>query len=741
MTSVITGTNTKTIKLNDFEKLFVFMKEYNTKDVQRSAKHKTKKSYTHTMLYAPYGNYCIPDNMQEKFMELYENAIIAGHSLSIAEKPKEFGPIIIEIIFVQKQKEKCYTEMTLKDIVMLYNEIIKKNINVESNHIDAFVSEIKTPILKRKEEYNDNIHIMYPYIFTKSSIQTIMMNEFIKSIKESNILQNIPFVNELDEIINKQVITGNWLMYGSKKNTLTEAHKLTHIYDTINGNIHDALVPGENSNKQFIQDVIKTLSIRKFLDENKLTPLKKINGFIPGSKMNDIESESPNKLFGTEKNNYSVDKLKNLIREGNIEGAKEYVRKYFIKIGNPPGILWWAPSEKRMIHYKFDEVKTLYIPSIQNGNFDIRKWFFQEETTVFLQDIAVSQPIIYEKCKQPYINLFPGYKHKTYHIFDDYSADIKSKVKLIWDHIELVWCSNQEELFNYNKSWICFMVAGKKMTTCLYLKSGQGTGKSIITEFLQSNVLGNNIVYITSNPDCIYSFNQQLSGKVLLILEELPALNKNQWCTVSNSLKHLITGKTYTVKEKHKSDFEATNNISIIISSNNNAIRIEADDRRFVIDDISHEKVGDHNYFKKLVEATNNDIVGEAFYWYCIEYTNKHKDFKEFPPPLSNTKKDLIVENLHSLFEYVKEEYIKNQQDIDIKFSDFYDNYIDNQKTKKLDPPSKIAVGKLLNIHKLGFVEGNANVRYVKITARKLYDVYNTKHWIHDIDDIHPLYQ
>jgi pyruvate-formate lyase-activating enzyme len=94
------------------------------------------------------------------------------------------------------------------------------------------------------------------------------------------------------------------------------------------------------------------------------------------------------------------------------------------------------------------------------------------------------------------------------------------------------------------------------------------------------------------------------------------------------------------------------------------------------------------------------------------------------------------IKNLHSLFEYIKDGYIKTQTDIDLKFSDFYDNYTEYLKIAKMEPISKIAVSKLIKNNKITIVDGNSNVRYIKITAKELYDIYNAKHWIHDVDDI-----
>lgn len=721
-------------KLNQLENLFTFLQKY-----------KTKQLYTHAMIYEPYGNFNIPNDKQDEFMDLYTKSVIGGYHPHITEKHKEISPIVIELNFTQDEKNRCYDNTILKNIVNTYNKLIKKYSEISTNRLHAYILEHDHPILKGKI-YHDNIRIIYPRIYTLPSLQFILRIEFIELLKKNKLFNEIPHINSFEEIVNKDIIyKHNWLMYGSSK------YQLTHIYNTANYKIYDSLIPGELNNKEFVEYLIKNLSIRNSIDESVMFKLKSginptdVDNILRKHSMINQDSPQPiieiNNLFGVELVNYSVEELKKLIKDGCTEEAKTYVKKYFIKIANPPGVMWWVPSEKRMIHHKFEDIKTLFIPKIMNGDFEIQSWFFKEETSFYLQNIDVSYDRIYESCGQKYINLFPGFMHKTYQDFDSYPESIKMKVKLIWNHIKSVWCSDQKILYKYNKCWICHMVSGRKMTTCLYLRSGQGTGKSVITDFLQLKVLGNNIVYVTSSPDLLYGFNHQLSGKVLLILEELPALNKNQWCTVSNSLKQFITGKTYTNKEKNKTDFETTNNISIIINTNNNAIKIESDDRRFVIDDISHNKVGDHDYFTTLTEATNNDKVGEAFYWYCRKYAEKYNDYKDYPPPFSESKKDLIVENLHSLFDYIKEEHVKTKKDINATFADFYSDYTEHLKSIKLESPSKIAIGKLLTNHKMGLIEGNAHVRYIKISAQKLYDIYNTKHWIHDIDDIHHLYQ
>ncbi|AYV85346.1 MAG: highly derived d5-like helicase-primase: PROVISIONAL [Satyrvirus sp.] len=724
-------------KLDEMEKVYEFMAKYRVK-----AEEKTKM--THTTTYSPYISSKIPKDKEEKFIKLYENAIIKGHNLSIMEISKGFGPLVIKIKLVQDQEEKLYTEELLKQIIELCNGIIKKYLKVKSKKMGAYVLEHDEPIRRRKEYYY-NIRIIYPNICIKDSLQIMMLKELSEIAKTNKIFDKKKFRNDMGEIINTEhgILMMAWALYGSKINKYISPPKITHIYGISNDSLINTIVQGKMDHES-MKKYIRLLRIRRYTEDDIVKSLSEKEVYDLDGKMikydNKEQKEQKEEIFGTEIVNFSTNILDKLVHGGNINEAKTYIQKYFIKIGNPPGILMWTPSENKMSYYKFSDVKTLYIKRIVNNKFDIQIWFYNEEHTVYLQNLEVNKERIYEKCGQKYINIFPGFMHKIPKIYNDFTNDIKNKVKIVWSHIKNVWCSGQNDLYKYNKKWISHMISGRKMLTCLYLKSGQGTGKSLITEFIQQYVLGEKIVYITHDPDCLYSFNHQLLGNILLVLEELPAANKNQWYNISNSLKHFITGKTYTNKEKNKTDFEVKNNLSIIICTNNNAIKLETDDRRFVINDISHSKVDDHAYFAKLSDEINNEEVGEAFYWYCKEYALKYKDFREFPPPQTQAKRDLIIENLHSLFIYIKDKYIKEKEDIDIKFTDFYDDYCEFIKNFKIEAPSKIAISKLLTNYNLGLITKNSNIKHIRITANELYKIFNAKRWIHDIDDIEQLY-
>lgn len=259
--------------LNELEKLYKFMKSY-----KNESKKKTGKNipWTHTMTYEPYGSYDIPDDIYGKFIKLYENAIVAGYKPHITEKHKEFGPIVIDLDFVQSKEngKRFYTTTTIVSIIKLYNKVIKKYLNVYNNNMDAYVLEKKEPSL-RKGEYHDGIHIVYPYICTKPSLQMLMRTEFLKLANEHKIFKKMPLVNDPEEIFDKGVIYQvGWMLYGSRKNISSHVYYVTHIFSIANGKIFDTLIPGEDINKKsYIKHFINVLSCRRFYSKNQITQL------------------------------------------------------------------------------------------------------------------------------------------------------------------------------------------------------------------------------------------------------------------------------------------------------------------------------------------------------------------------------------------------------------------------------------------------------------------------------------
>ena len=183
--------------------------------------------------------------------------------------------------------------------------------------------------------------------------------------------------------------------------------------------------------------------------------------------------------------------------------------------------------------------------------FNIAKWFIYENSITCVATCNLARPRLYKRQGQIYLNIFPGFLHQLLPLAN-FSANTHRAVKFIFTHIRDIWCSGDWNLTEYIIKWLAGVATGRKMYSILYLKSGQGWGKGIITDFIQRYVLGTQLVYKTSDPQTILgSFNGQLLGKVLLLLEEMPT-EKSQWNSLYRALKDKVTSDTIEIHEKYK---------------------------------------------------------------------------------------------------------------------------------------------------------------------------------------------
>ncbi|CAB4418773.1 unnamed protein product [Rhizophagus irregularis] len=300
-----------------------------------------------------------------------------------------------------------------------------------------------------------------------------------------------------------------------------------------------------------------------------------------------------------------------------LNQAKRYLCSYFIPCADPHGVFWWDQDSKSL-KYVIDKnigklirpiTKAFYTQSEQGPSqkteFNIYKWFMVENIDVCIATCDPHKQRIFKSSTgQLYLNIFPGFLH-ILRLISTFESTTHLAVKFIFSHIQDIWCSGDWNLTEYIIKWLAGVSAGRKMYSILYLKSGQGWGKGIITDFIQRSVLGTQLVYKTSNPQTITgSFNGQLQGKVLLLLEEMPT-EKSQWNSLYRSLKDKVTSDIMEIHEKYKTPIHYKNFMSTIVLTNENALRVDNDDRRTVFLNVSPSRKGDLNYFKKLGDAVH----------------------------------------------------------------------------------------------------------------------------------------
>lgn len=234
--------------------------------------------YTHVSL----GGHCFPGkfsiadkdvrNKLCKYLSLaYEN----GLYLSIAERPKDYGPLKVDIDLNYPEDEmsekftngRLYNKIFVTKIISLYKKAIIKYCNTSNNELECILFE-KDNYTVKNNEIKDGFHIIFHNLNLYYKTQHLIVEDVITMANEEKLFDD--YTNA--DIIDKAVISSNcWLMYGCCKPN-KPPYKVTSLFDYEN-NIIMKEVLGDT------KDIVKMLSLRqsKFCESNQTKINKEFN--------------------------------------------------------------------------------------------------------------------------------------------------------------------------------------------------------------------------------------------------------------------------------------------------------------------------------------------------------------------------------------------------------------------------------------------------------------------------------
>jgi hypothetical protein len=440
--------------------------------------------------------------------------------------------------------------------------------------------------------------------------------------------------------------------------------------------------------------------------------------------------------------------------------AKKYLISYFAR--GDVGVYKWYPRNGVFKYYTKKDARDSFIQhdtvEFTNakgevlGRFSIHEWFFRE-TPFFTPQVDPFQPKIYRETDGGFhFNLFAGFLHADPPPFHQFSQEIRNKVKLIINHMKEVLCSSDEKQAYYMKNLVMRIAIGQKMQKTMFLYSGPGTGKTMLTWFLREMVLGPKISIKTANERIIIGqFNKELEGKCLLVLEEMSNSKSTDWITFANRLKDFVDSDTLMIEEKYRTPYPVSNITNLIINSNNSkTIRLDRDDRRYFIPDISDKYVengiGMEHYYAPLDEAIKNPEVGKAFYSYALEYVDLNPDFNERKIPMTRTKLMMINRDNNAVHEFIKENYVCQKRDLEESSSRLYKifkTWFESNIDSKKRPPnvqeftcSLGSLGLIAKRKRVGDRKNDKKMQWYSATYSNLYATFMKKNMIDEAENI-----
>jgi phage/plasmid-associated DNA primase len=230
------------------------MEANNMVDFFRGYYSESGSHYTHVSQHTPRGRFNLSSrNTMEKFWDIYcrnvnnsTNKFISG----LAEKPSETGiiPVLVDIDIsapisderlILNENNKLYTEQNVKDIVNIYNSVLKTIlIDCDDDKLYCVVLE-KNPYEYKKDDFStirlkSGFHLHYPYIFFKKEDQQNQLVPRVQSLlRERNVFHNLEYIiNDSASFLDSNVIGNSWLLYGSTKEANMEPYKVSYILNS-----------------------------------------------------------------------------------------------------------------------------------------------------------------------------------------------------------------------------------------------------------------------------------------------------------------------------------------------------------------------------------------------------------------------------------------------------------------------------------------------------------------------------
>ena len=221
-------------------------------------------------------------------------------------------------------------------------------------------------------------------------------------------------------------------------------------------------------------------------------------------------------------------------------------------------------------------------------------------------------PSFTEIPKEPgVLNLFTGFPCQPI----ECTADDED-VKILMFHFREILCSGNKEFFDFAWGWFAHLVqrCGVKIGVVLLFTGKQGTGKNILFDWLGPALFGDEKYNEVDNVDALFDrFNSDHENTHLCLLNEVGTYGKDH--KANGRLKSTITRKKQKIEHKGLNKYQVDDACNYLACSNNNyAMKIEESDRRTAVNRVSSARIGDKEYFDRLLEVQTKETAGKLLY-------------------------------------------------------------------------------------------------------------------------------
>ena len=289
------------------------------------------------------------------------------------------------------------------------------------------------------------------------------------------------------------------------------------------------------------------------------------------------------------------------------------------------------------------------------------------------------------RCPSTIFNTFKGFAVDDYELEEFEKMDEAERMLVVDPILKHIWFISGEEQASYD--FMIDIIAHKLqhpgILQCvnMVLRSVQGAGKNALLDFIGNKVIGADYYMTSANSqDFVGRFADGIANKLLCVINEMES---GEGYKHASRLKEFATEKTIK-QEKKFQDTRTVNNYSQIwyASNDSNPVKIELNDRRFVVFECSRAPLHIEGYFEILFPILNSQITAKAFIWYMRNKVKISKDYNfKLHRPITKVYKEM--KNLNKdkfirFIEWYKNNYI-DEKEPEPQSNSMLDNNLDNE--------------------------------------------------------------
>lgn len=201
--------------------------------------------------------------------------------------------------------------------------------------------------------------------------------------------------------------------------------------------------------------------------------------------------------------------------------------------------------------------------------------------------------------------------------------------RFLW-HLHDNVCQGNEDLYGWVEAWLADIVQNPagKCGTSLVLSGDQGTGKTIVAEYMKS-ILGRHALIVNDQRFVTGQFNTHLASCLLLCADEAFWAGDPK---AVGRIRDLITGDEHFLEPKGREAYRVSNYVRVLVLGEANwMVPAALTERRFATLEMGTAHAQDHIYFQAIDDEMRNGGSEALLYHLLYQVDCSQVDLRQIP--------------------------------------------------------------------------------------------------------------